>query len=139
MSSSFEKVFVASVAHTDATNTPAPNCFGLLERRVWRHSCYDFHMGRKLVGALRRAGFVVSNDISLPDTELNFTGAARPDVIAVWRSRFDRMNMFRSFCRDEFEAVREDFLNCLAREDHRRSASVRCVIAVRRSNSDLQE
>ena len=95
------------------------------------NSRYDFHMGRKLADALRRAGFVVSDDISLPDTELSFKGAARPDVLAAWRSRFDRMNMLRTFCGDEFEAVRDDFLNCLAREDHRCTANVRCVIAAR--------
>jgi len=69
---------------------------------------YDFHMGRKLASALRRAGFIVTKELTLPDTELSFAGAAGADVIAAWRTRFDRMNLLRSFCGAEMDAVRDD-------------------------------
>lgn len=102
------------------------------------NSRYDFHMGRKLVGAVRRAGFLVSKELSLPDTELTFTGAAQADVIAAWRARFDRMHLLRSFCGAEMEAVRDDFLNCLSRNDHRCTAKVICVLAFKRSDFEAR-
>ena len=94
------------------------------------NSRYDFHMGRKMVSAVRRAGLMVSRELTLPDKELSFIGAARADVMAAWRKRFDRMNLLRSFCGTEIDSVREDFLNCLARAEHRCSAKVICVIAI---------
>lgn len=100
------------------------------------NSRYDFHMGRKIVCDFRRSGFMIAKEFTLPDAELNFTGAARVDVIAAWQRRFGRMSLLRHFCGAEMEAVRGDFLNCLAREDHRCSATVICVIGIKRSDSE---
>lgn len=100
------------------------------------NSRYDFHMGRKIVSVFKRAGFIVSKELTLPDAELSFTGAAEADVIAAWRTRFDRMNLLRLFCGAEMYAVRNDFLNCLARKDHRCRSRVICVIAVKWSENE---
>jgi trans-aconitate methyltransferase len=80
---------------------------------------YDFYMGRKLAGHLERAGFTVDAVLELDDRELAFSGRAEPDVVEKWRARFERMHLLRAFCGAEFERVRDDFLACLKRADHR--------------------
>lgn len=92
---------------------------------------YDFHMGGKLAAHLERAGFAVGKTLTVADQELSFAGPARPDVIAAWRARFDRMGLLRDFCGPRFAEVRDDFLACLARPDHGSTARVCCCIATR--------
>jgi ubiquinone/menaquinone biosynthesis C-methylase UbiE len=90
---------------------------------------YDFRMGRKLEGHLRRAGFVVSRVLTLADQELSFSGRAQPEVLEAWRNRFARMTLLRSFCGARMLQVEEEFIRCLGREDHRSLAKVYCCIA----------
>jgi hypothetical protein len=90
---------------------------------------YDFHMGHRLRGHLERAGFAVTTEAALPDLELAFDGPARGDVLTGWRERLDGMRLLREICGEEFEDVREDFLACLARPDHRARARVILVVA----------
>lgn len=97
---------------------------------------YDFHMGRKIDHFLTRSGFVVEKSVSLPDLELSFIGIARSDVIEAWKARFEKMRLLRSFCNQEFEAVRNDFIDCLSREDHHCSAIVQCCIAIKGNKSE---
>lgn len=92
---------------------------------------YDFRMGRRLGAHAERAGFAVSTWQTHEDAELAFAGAARPGVVDAWRTRFDRMGRLRSFCGPEFDAVRDEFLGCLERADHRSVARVVCCIATR--------
>ena len=89
---------------------------------------YDFRMGRKLRGHLEAAGFTVAQEIDVPDAELSFDGPARAEVAAAWRRRFDRLRLLRDYCGDGFEPLRDEFLACLARPDHRSTAR---VVAVR--------
>jgi ubiquinone/menaquinone biosynthesis C-methylase UbiE len=89
---------------------------------------YDFHMGRKLRDHLERSGFQVSSVLTVMDQELSFDGPAQPEVVEAWRKRFDRMMLLRDFCGDAFENVREEFLCCLRRADHRSVAKVYCCI-----------
>ncbi len=91
---------------------------------------YDFHMGRKLADHLRVAGFEVTNMLTLRDREFAFEGPAPSGVIQGWRDRFDRMGLLKSFCGADFEAVRDDFLECLAKPGHRSGARVCCCVAV---------
>lgn len=110
----------------------APRTKSLLDafaRELLEDGWYDFHMGRKLAGHLERAGFTVSKTFTVEDQELAFDGPADPDVVDAWRRRFDRMTGLQDFCADEFEAVRDDFVGCLGRTDHRSSAKVVCCIA----------
>jgi SAM-dependent methyltransferase len=90
---------------------------------------YDCHMGRKLAGHAARAGLEVERVFDVADRELSFRGPADPDVLVGWRARFDRMTLLRDFCGREFDRVRESFLACLARADHRSRARVVCCIA----------
>lgn len=92
---------------------------------------YDFSMGRKLAPHLEQAGFAVKRVLKLADQEFSFTGAARPEVLAAWRERFERMQVLRDSCGAEFGRVEADFLGCLARSEHRSRARVYCCIAVR--------
>ena len=92
---------------------------------------YDFHMGRKLRDHLEQSGFTVSKVLMLEDQELSFSGPAPPEVVEAWRNRFDRMTLLRDFCGSDFEPVREEFLGCLRRADHRSTAKVHCCIASR--------
>lgn len=92
---------------------------------------YDFHMGAKLADHAARAGLTVSKELTLADRELSFQGPAAPEVLDSWRARFDRMTLLRDFCGPEYDRVRDDFLRCLARPEHRSTATVRCSIATR--------
>jgi SAM-dependent methyltransferase len=94
-------------------------------------SSYDFHMGRKLHGLLEAAGFGVRRELVLEDRELAFQGIAAPEVLDAWRARFARMPALQQYCGERFAALREDFLACLARPDHRSSARVFCCVAER--------
>lgn len=90
---------------------------------------YDFRMGRKLREHAERAGLTVARELTLEDREFSFTGPAQPDVLDAWRARFERMTLLRAFCGPEYDQVRDDFLACLARPDHRSVAKVCCCIA----------
>jgi SAM-dependent methyltransferase len=90
---------------------------------------YDFWMGRKLADRLGRAGFRVTRAFTVPDKELSFDGPAGADVIEAWRERLDGMRLLQEACGDKFAAIRDDFLACLPRADHRSLAKVYCCIA----------
>ncbi len=92
---------------------------------------YDFYMGRKLRQHLVRAGFTVSTEIVVPDDELSFDGPARPAVAEAWRNRFDRMRLFRESAGADFDAVRDEFLACLSRADHRSRAKIIFCVATK--------
>jgi SAM-dependent methyltransferase len=85
---------------------------------------YDFKMGRNLRAHLERVGFMMKKELVLADQEFSFHGAARADVLEGWRMRLDRMKLFHEFCGEDFAAVRDEFLGCLARPDHRSRAKV---------------
>jgi len=92
---------------------------------------YDFHMGRKLRRHLESAGFMVTKKLTLADRELSFAGPADPEVVDAWRERLDGMALLRDFCGADFESLRDDFLGCLARPDHRSRATVRFGLATK--------
>ena len=92
---------------------------------------YDFHMGRKLPGHLDRAGFTVTEELTLADRELSFDGPADPEVVDAWRTRLEGMKLLRDFCGPEFEALRDDFLGCLVLPGHRSLATVRFCLATK--------
>jgi SAM-dependent methyltransferase len=100
---------------------------------------YDFHMGRKLRAHLELAGFTVSREMNVGDRELAFDGVAEPDVIEAWRRRFERMRLLQNFCGAEFGSLRDEFLACLGRADHRSLARVVCCIATRRVDDGYRD
>lgn len=90
---------------------------------------YDFRMGRRLEAALTAARLSVTATRSLPDLEFTFAGPAPDDVVRAWRERFERMRLLRVRFGAEYEAVRDDFLACLARPDHVSEARVVSCVA----------
>lgn len=92
---------------------------------------YDFRMGSRLASHLERAGFSVSKVMTVGDLELSFRGPAQRDVVEAWRTRFERMTLLQDFCGSEFEAVRNEFLDCLVRTDHWADARVYSCFAVK--------
>lgn len=100
---------------------------------------HDFHLGRKLLEHLERAGLTAAREMAVADEELAFEGAARPEVIEAWRMRFDRMKLLQDSCGAEFESVRGEFLACLARADHRSLAKVVCCVATRRADDGSRD
>jgi SAM-dependent methyltransferase len=112
----------------------APRTEELLERYVEEALAakrYDFRMGRRLAVHLERAGLRVEREFDLDDLEFAFQGPARSDVLDGWRSRFARMGLLRQSCGLEFELVRDDFLGCLSRADHRSRCRVVGCVAMR--------
>lgn len=85
---------------------------------------YDFHMGHKLRDHLQRADFEVIALFSVGDAELGFSGRGSADVLAAWCQRFDRMDSLRTFCGHRYNGVRDAFLRCLERPDHRSESKV---------------
>lgn len=90
---------------------------------------YDFRMGRRLGQTLRGAGFEAVREFRLPDAELAFDGPASPDVVEAWRARFARMRALQKYCGPDFERVRDEFLDCLLKDNHQALATVRCCVA----------
>jgi hypothetical protein len=95
---------------------------------------YDFQAGRKLKSHLEKAGFSVTKSLTVEDREFSFCGPADPGVSDSWRARFERMKLLQDFLGPDFDQVREEFLGCLMRADHRSLAKVCCCIAVKRGS-----
>jgi hypothetical protein len=87
-------------------------------------------MGRKMPSVVGQIGLTVVREFTVPDAELSFSGRADLEVSEAWRLRFDQMHLLRNFCGTEFQEVRDDFLNCLNRDDHYCTATVQCCIAI---------
>jgi SAM-dependent methyltransferase len=96
-----------------------------------RAGAYDFEGGRSLVGAVRAAGLEVLREGVLPDDELSFAGAARPDVLEAWRERLQRMRGLQGFLGERFKDFEAAFLATLASDRHRSETRVVFVVARR--------
>lgn len=98
-------------------------------RAALRAGRYDFRMGRRLAEHAAAAGFTVLRSFAVDDLEFAFRGPARPDVLAAWRRRLDRMRLLQEACGAGFAAVRDAFLQCLQDEGHEADCSVQVCIA----------
>jgi SAM-dependent methyltransferase len=96
-------------------------------------SRYDFRAGRKLKGHLENAGYSVTKSLTVEDREFSFSGRADGGVLDAWQARFQRMKQLQDFLGIEFDQVREEFLACLMRADHRSLAKVCCCVAIKKS------
>jgi SAM-dependent methyltransferase len=90
---------------------------------------YDFRMGRKVRSFFEKTGFEIGQELLVADREFAFSGAASENILLAWRRRFDRMKLLQQHCGDGFEAMRDDFMQCLARPEHQSLAKVHCVLA----------
>jgi SAM-dependent methyltransferase len=107
---------------------PTKALFDAYAREALAAKRYDFHMGRKLRGEMRAAGLVVVEELTVRDQELSFDGPAKREVIEAWGLRLDRMKLLQDMCGTDFGRVRDEFLACLGRHDHRSLAKVHCCI-----------
>jgi len=93
-------------------------------------SLYDFEMGSKLGGFLSEFGLSVIYEGNMYDPELTFNGTAKPEILSAWKSRFERMFIFRQFLGDiKFEKIKDEFLDCLSNKDHSSGTIVKYIIA----------
>lgn len=92
---------------------------------------YDFRSGRKIKAHLERAGFSVSKSVPVHDRELSWDGPAEVGVAEAWEERFGNMKLLQNFLGAEYAAVREEFLQCLARPDHRSCAQVLFCLGIK--------
>lgn len=92
---------------------------------------YDFNMGRKLSAIAEQVGLKVIRQFTVPDAELSFVSRATTEVREAWANRLNQMHLLQNLCGAEFHAVRDDFLECLGRDDHFCSATVQCCIAIK--------
>lgn len=90
------------------------------------HGVYDFDAGLRLQAWSSAAGLVPLAAFDLSDDEIAFQGAAALDVLEVWSERLDHMPRLSACLGPGFK---ERFLSCLANEEHRSAAKVRCIIA----------
>ncbi|MEJ2594022.1 MAG: methyltransferase domain-containing protein [bacterium] len=94
-----------------------------------RLNLYDFEMGNKLKDHLTDCGFRIVHEENLSDPELTFQGPAKPEVLKSWEHRFDRMHEFRKYAGDPtFKAIKQEFLDSLADENHQSNTRVAFVI-----------
>lgn len=73
----------------------------------------------------------MSKTLAVKDQELSFDGPAGPEVIDACRARFARLKLLRDFCGPNWDPVQQEFLDCLARPDHKSLAKVCCCIATK--------
>lgn len=94
----------------------------------YQKGLYDFNMGRKLEGYLKKAGFEVTETMTLNDREFSFSGPVPKEVVTAWRKRFDRMGLLHDFCGSNYKKVKNKFLTCLTKENHYSHCKVICCI-----------
>ncbi len=92
---------------------------------------YDFRMGRRLAASLEAAGLTVTRTMTLEDRELSFAGPAPPEILDAWRARLDRLTALHDLCGARYDAVRAEFLRCLASPEHRTAARVVSCLGAR--------
>lgn len=92
---------------------------------------YDFHMGSKLRNYLEQCKFAVTISRTIADDEFAFAGRAAEGVVQAWRERFSNMSLLAKFCGVDYSSVRDEFLHCLQRDDHRATATVWFCLACR--------
>jgi hypothetical protein len=92
---------------------------------------YDFECGRRLAGAVERAGLALLQEGTVEDDELSFHGQAPEDVLTAWRLRLDRMPGLRAFWGDRVSDFEGALLGSMASAEHRSTTRVIMVVGRR--------
>ncbi|MCL1092270.1 class I SAM-dependent methyltransferase [Shewanella kaireitica] len=91
---------------------------------------YDFNFGDKMQLMLQQAGFEISYvDNDATDFELNFSGAARADVVQGWSARLERMQKLRQLLGDDYSGFCTELLENLQSPQHQQRGCVKYVVA----------
>ena len=121
--------FISGNMALDSDHHQAVNAFELASGQS---GLYDFDFGSKMAGLLQAAGFrLVHVDDDVTDAELNFTGAATPDVERNWRARLARMQGLRNHFPAQYDALCGEILASLQSAAHAKRRNVRLVVAVK--------
>ena len=110
-------------------NEEVKRMFEKYSSQAYNAGWYDFYMGRKLKGYLKKSGYKILNTVILEDREFSFSGPAEEGVIHSWQARFDRMPHLKESCGDRFGDLRKEFLSCLTEEEHQSLCKVYSCIA----------
>lgn len=94
------------------------------------NNSYDFEMGSKMKDFFKDAGFSIVHEENVNDEELTFNGPAEHQIIKSWEGRFDRMFRFKEYVGEKkFNKIKNEFLNCLVKENHKSKTIVKFMIA----------
>ncbi|MBP2657018.1 MAG: Methyltransferase type 12 [Firmicutes bacterium] len=96
-------------------------------------SFYDFRIGRKIRNIMEKNGFkIIIGEDDWYDKELNFNGAALPDILEAWNSRLERMVKLKSYLGKNYIEFSKEFLNSISEEDHRSNGGVKFYVGVKK-------
>ena len=116
----------------DPMSSFAHNTFREYYDRQLKTKIYDFEMGSRLKGLLTGSGLSIIHEENRSDRELSFNGPGDTDVLFSWECRFERMHMFKEYLGgDVFYRLKEEFLGCLANENHTSHTIVKFIVAER--------
>lgn len=109
------------------------------ELESYKSGVYDFNFGAKMHHLLKNAGFdIVYFDNDVTDPELNFPGAAAPEIIEVWTARLKRMNKLSNLLEEEYPDFCHELLSNLRSGTHEKCGNVRFVVA-KKSNKSIKQ
>ena len=110
----------------------ARKAFECYYTRQKMNNVYDFEMGAKLLYFVRHCGLTVLHVENMYDPELTFDGPADPAILGSWEKRLGRMKEFRKFLGDdEFNDIKNEFLDCLSDKDHKSGVTVNFIVAIK--------
>lgn len=108
------------------------------ERESYTSGMYDFNFGSRMRKMLEEAGFRIAYvDDNVPDSELNFNGAASPEVISSWSARLSRMIRLREVLGRDYDDFCNDMLAELRSCTHEKRGNVRFVVARKATDHQL--
>jgi SAM-dependent methyltransferase len=108
--------------------------FEEFEEHLRTQGGYDSRMGRRLAAACRDIGLTAISESRWNDAELAFNGPAPAEILAAWRRRFSRLPAMKAyFGAERFDQIAGAFLKSISDPDHRSTAAVVMVQAVRPS------
>jgi len=93
---------------------------------------YDFDFGTKMETLLKKAGFkIIYVDNNVSDAELNFDGAAKPEVVVNWKARLKRLQGLKNKYPVEYFNISKDIIAGLTSSQHNKNNNVHFVVAVK--------
>jgi ubiquinone/menaquinone biosynthesis C-methylase UbiE len=105
------------------------NAFRAFYKRQLTNKAYDFEMGKKIRPFLLKEGVTIEWEENKEDEELVFNGPADKPILSAWENRFNRMVSLQDFFgEDQFQKVKNQFLNCLASKEHYCETEIKFVI-----------
>jgi SAM-dependent methyltransferase len=95
---------------------------------------YDFRIGRKIKRLMACCGLdIIVEENDWRDRELNFVGAAPPEIARSWEARLDRMVSLKAHFGARYGDFCREFLQAITRESHASHGCVRYVVGIKTS------